>query len=270
MDIEKVGKICATKVAVGASLLATTTILLCYTLAVSLGHVPAWLPMISDCAVYPPEKYPFRIGMIISSCLIYLSALFFYFYIGFKSTTKSAWDKPAIVLAGIASTGLAVVGAVNEDEDMRVHSTAAVIFFFCYEAFMCITTHRCAGLSINPRSLAIKRFISVVTAFLLAGFVYFSQHWGKYHIQIALCEWFGVLFILLYNLSMCYEFQDEYAAEMLIAPSSSSLPTRSPVPTPTPHAVLPYPMPPMAPVYHSGAMYYPMPMMMGNSNENGL
>ena len=33
-----------------------STIAICYTLFVVLGHGPAWLPMISDCAVTPPEK----------------------------------------------------------------------------------------------------------------------------------------------------------------------------------------------------------------------
>lgn len=43
-----------------SALVITLTIFLCYGIAVGLGHVKAWLPMISDCAVLPPEKYPFR------------------------------------------------------------------------------------------------------------------------------------------------------------------------------------------------------------------
>ena len=43
-----------------SALVITVTIFLCYGIAVALGHVKAWLPMISDCAVLPPEKYPFR------------------------------------------------------------------------------------------------------------------------------------------------------------------------------------------------------------------
>ena len=42
------------------------TILVCYGLAVKYGHVKPWLPMISDCAVYSPEKYPFRFGLLLS------------------------------------------------------------------------------------------------------------------------------------------------------------------------------------------------------------
>lgn len=239
--------------------------------------------MISDCAVYAPEKYPFRIGMIISACLIFCNAVLFYFYIGYKSA-RSAWDKVGVVLAGLASSGLAVVGAVNEQEDNAVHSTAAVIFFFAYEFFMVLGASRLSRIpSTLPRSLFIKRAIAAVTSVLLTGFVYFSQHWGKYHIQIAICEWLGVIFILLYNLSMVYEFSGEYAAEMIMGSSSPSLPTTAahkptPAPAPAPtrsplpaHYTPAYPpaQPPM-PFFanpYSGAQYpYYIPMQMVANN----
>ena len=37
-----------------------STIIVCYIIAVSLGHVPAFLPMISDCAVAAPESGALR------------------------------------------------------------------------------------------------------------------------------------------------------------------------------------------------------------------
>ncbi len=67
---------------------------------------------------------------------------------------------------------------------------------------------------------------TIFSCFLISFLV--GQHWGTYHIQIALCEWGGVMFILLYNLSMVYEFHNEYAAEILMGSSSASLPTSAP------------------------------------------
>jgi len=225
MDIQKVGKIPAGRVAIVACLLGSCTIIICYIIAVSLGHVPVWLPMISDCAVQAPEKYIFRIGMITAASCVFFTSVLFYFYIEYK-VSRSVADKVALVLAGIASLGLATLAAVNEQEDNAVHSTAAVIFFFGYEVFMvisCIRLSQCSNT--NRRSLFFKRLIAGVCAVLLGLFIHFSAHWGTYHIQIAMCEWSAVLLILLYNGSMCWEFKDEFAAEMIMSPSSSSLPS---------------------------------------------
>ena len=92
------------------------TILLCYVLAVVNGHVPIWLPMISDCAVNAPEKYPFRLGIVIGASLLALQAVATYYV-----NQSSKLSKPMAVMAIIASSGLAVVGVVNEDEDDAVH-----------------------------------------------------------------------------------------------------------------------------------------------------
>ncbi len=92
------------------------TVIFCYILAVVNGHVPIWLPMISDCAVYPPEKYPFRMGVVIGASFLALHAVICY-YANNKSTLTSSMAAMAV----IASTGLAVVGVVNEDEDGNVH-----------------------------------------------------------------------------------------------------------------------------------------------------
>lgn len=94
-----------------------STVLLCYALAVVNGHVPIWLPMISDCAIEAPEKYPFRLGIIIGGFLLALQSVVTY---NANKTSQLATTK--VVLAIIASAGLAVVGAVNSKEDNTVHS----------------------------------------------------------------------------------------------------------------------------------------------------
>ena len=92
------------------------TILLCYLLAVSLGHVPEWLPMISDCAVYAPEKYPFRWGIVIGAVLMALQTSLIY-----AADKPYSGSKTALGLGLFAASCLSVVGVVNEVEDGHVH-----------------------------------------------------------------------------------------------------------------------------------------------------
>ena len=91
------------------------TILLCYVLAVAYGHVPAWLPMISDCAVRAPEKFPFRFGLVTTSLLLALENVIVYL----AAVPRSAI---AMLLGLVASLCLGIVGVVNEDEASKVHS----------------------------------------------------------------------------------------------------------------------------------------------------
>ena len=93
-----------------------STILLCYVLAVVNGHVPVWLPMISDCAVYAPEKYPFRLGIVVGACLIAVQVVTTYY-----ANRDLKFAKALLVLGVVGSAGLGVVGVVNEVEDDNVH-----------------------------------------------------------------------------------------------------------------------------------------------------
>ena len=102
---------------IAGSVLTFGTILLCYGLAVGLGHVPAWLPFISDCAVKAPEKYPFRMGIVVGAFLLGFEVVAVY-----NSDRKYSKDKICLYLGCIASLGLAVVGVVNEKEDNLIHT----------------------------------------------------------------------------------------------------------------------------------------------------
>lgn len=94
------------------------TILLCYTLSVSLGHVPAWLPMISDCAIYPPEKYAFRWGLVIGSTLFGAQTVLIY-----GADKPYAKSKLSLILGLLAAFCLSVVAVVSEAEDNTIHSS---------------------------------------------------------------------------------------------------------------------------------------------------
>ena len=94
------------------------TIFLCYILAVSLGHVQAWLPMISDCAVESPERYPFRIGILVGALVIGFNTVVFY-----KADRAFSNSKLCLFLGVVGSVGLSIVAVVNEKENNSVHSS---------------------------------------------------------------------------------------------------------------------------------------------------
>ncbi len=99
------------------ALLGLGTMLLCYTLALSFKHVKLWpIPMISDCAVESPEKFPFRLGMVTFALLMALGNLVVYL----AAVPRS---KLALVFGVTACMCLAVVGVVNEEEASKVHSS---------------------------------------------------------------------------------------------------------------------------------------------------
>ena len=107
----------------GTGLIAGT-ILLCYGLAVGLGHVQAWLPMISDCAVEAPERYPFRMGFVVGAFVLGLEAVAVY-----NSDRVFSKNKLCLYSGCIASFGLGIVGVVNEKENNTVHSGE---YHFCF------------------------------------------------------------------------------------------------------------------------------------------
>jgi len=208
-----------------SSILALVTIFTCYFLAVSQGNVPVWLPMISDCAIEPPEEYIFRIGIILSAALLNLNSLLMLFY---QHNTKLAeggatcFDKFAFSLATLGCFGLMVVGAVNEVENNTIHSTAAVIFFVAYEIYILMITYTMWDFS-GPKStnLIVKLCLSIYGLVALILFAFMSSNWGKYGTDIAFCEWTGTIAIVLFNMTFVFEYGDQLNLGVILNPTSS-------------------------------------------------
>lgn len=98
------------------AILGLGTLLLCYSLAMGYGHVSLWpVPMISDCAVYSPEKFPFRLGIVTTALLMSLISILVFL-------SGASRSKVALVLGVVGPLLLAVVGVVNEKEASKVHS----------------------------------------------------------------------------------------------------------------------------------------------------
>ncbi len=117
MSSNILGKISVTAFVHVGAITILFTILLCYSLAVSNGHVKPWLPMISDCAVLSPEKYPFRLGLAVSSMLLSVEVVIIY-----NANMVYSRNKLSLFLGLVATFCLGVVSAVNEVEDNPVHS----------------------------------------------------------------------------------------------------------------------------------------------------
>lgn len=97
--------------------LTTSTILVSYVIAVSLHHEPAWLPMISDCAIKAPEMYIFRYGMLVSASLLATNVLIVH------AATKATYSRAHLTLTCglLAAFGLGMLTAVNVHEFTAVH-----------------------------------------------------------------------------------------------------------------------------------------------------
>lgn len=93
------------------------TIVVCYLLAVANEHVRVWLPMISACAVSSPEKYIFRIGIVLAAVGIFFKVVTV--YNAHLNYSKSTF---CLFLGTLASASNAIVGVVNEDEARTVHA----------------------------------------------------------------------------------------------------------------------------------------------------
>lgn len=98
-----------------------TTILICYGLAVINEHVPAWLPMISDCGIDAPERYPFRVGLVIAALLLFLDVILSY---GAGIGSK---NKLGLIVGLVSSVGLAIVAVVNLEENVYIHASMYIL-----------------------------------------------------------------------------------------------------------------------------------------------
>ena len=108
--------------------LGLCTMLLCYILAVSFKHVHPWLPMISGCAVYSPEKFFFRYGILPTALLMGCESVVIYL-----AAVPRA--KAALVLGVLSSLSLGIVAVDSENEASRVHSGLCIA---CYSICMSI------------------------------------------------------------------------------------------------------------------------------------
>jgi len=194
----------------------------CYYIAVSLGHVKPWLPMISDCGCKIPETWLFRIGFITVAAFMGISSIAFRDYVrhrlhlsGIKVGSLHVTNNALIYICGPSCLALAGLSSVNEDENTKLHGIFAVTFFLLYLIYMIMLVgflHRNSSLlNIKKHSLIIKEIIVLFCTVDLICFAIMSSHWSKYGLYLAITEWLAVYSILAFNVSFCWEFKTGYA-----------------------------------------------------------
>ncbi|XP_065828884.1 DNA damage-regulated autophagy modulator protein 1-like [Oscarella lobularis] len=185
--------------------ITTGTVLLCYALAVGLGHVPAWLPLISDCAVEAPEKYPFRIGVIFGAVALFANVVLVYW-----AFPSFSYRRTSTAFGLAASVAFAIVGAINEKENDVAHSTSAVCFFVFYDIYMTIIVlNSPRDQRITRASLINKRiFVLIGNVLLITAILFAVFGWERHLTEIAMCEWCGFLAIESFNLTFAADLAD--------------------------------------------------------------
>ena len=193
------------------------TILICYGLTVT--HVQTRLPFISHCGIDTPERYPFRVGLVVGALLLALDVILSY---GAGIGSK---NKVCLILGLISSVGLAVVAVVNLKENKEIHASmyillniavillfylvGAAAFFICYDIYMVIMTCYSLGeKKIGSISLRTKVVCSIIGVITLLLFVFLGKSFfvladlktlsllavlvnsEKYKLYIAMCEWY--------------------------------------------------------------------------------
>ena len=113
------------------------TLVVCLAFMFAQHRVPAgsW-PFISDTFVYPPGDWISRWAVVDAAAL----ATIVHVSIMFVEEGKLCCAKALYTIAIIAIAGVSIVGCVNEQENIVVHSIAAGVFFAGYDAFMVLRT----------------------------------------------------------------------------------------------------------------------------------
>src|SRR6056297_1295696 len=123
---ENVGRVHAYVVTYIASGFAFGTSVICYLIALYNDHLDRWLPMISDCGVYRPERFIFTIGLNIAALFLFLNAYLFYRFLGTCSLGGRRFIDTAIIVSAIfSSIGMMILATANDTEDPLVHDVYA-------------------------------------------------------------------------------------------------------------------------------------------------
>lgn len=115
--------------------LCIVIILICYGFAQYYNHVDSWIPMISDCFVYPPENYISRFGVIsFINCGTGLSNVLISKFI----KVEKKYENLLMFIGIFSSMCFGLVGSISENENLKMHNVFAISGFISYGLFMII------------------------------------------------------------------------------------------------------------------------------------
>jgi hypothetical protein len=111
------------------------TIMACYITAQVMGHVDSWLPMISDCFVYPPESYVSRFGVV---SFINYGVLMSNVLIVRCSDLSVSAQRVLYALSCVTGISFGLVGSISEGDNLTVHNMFALSGFMTYGIFLAL------------------------------------------------------------------------------------------------------------------------------------
>ncbi|XP_046434432.1 DNA damage-regulated autophagy modulator protein 2 isoform X1 [Neodiprion pinetum] len=122
-------------------ILIPTTFIATYIIAVTLGHVEAGFPYISDTATYPPESCIF--AQIINMAAATMCVVIYIRYSHTKELSSSyqfnaslpKWNRAALILGLLTCLGLSMVANFQETNVIVVHLIGALVCFGCGTAY---------------------------------------------------------------------------------------------------------------------------------------
>lgn len=184
----------------GGPLLMVITVAVTYAIAVSLGHVPPFLPMISDLQVFAPECYVSRVFMPLATFLMQVGVVMVCIWLDLDATRRVSpflrWlDIAVATCTVIALGGFQVVGAVSELKDVTVHEIGALSAFVGLLLYFCAVNLRLffarRRLPLSRACFALRLVATAGMAMsLVAGVILVSLNgYGNVRTEMAVLEW---------------------------------------------------------------------------------
>ena len=204
------------------TIFALSTLFTCYGIAAMLGHVEPWLPLISDCAVEYPEAYIFRAGLTLSSFFIFFNS--YQMYLCLKNIHKyhvygNIFSNVSLIISLFSTICLGIVAVVNEKENDKLHSLAAITFFTLQTLYMWIIL---VLLKINENKNFLHKYLNLTKTIIVILYTIdilccalFVSNFNDNKIKIAITEWLAMILICLFNVSFVSNYKNNMGIAIL-------------------------------------------------------
>ncbi|XP_011406556.2 PREDICTED: transmembrane protein 150A-like [Amphimedon queenslandica] len=158
------------------------------------------IPMISDCGMYKPERYVFRLGSVSAAMLMGVAS------VGVYTSSSQYRNKVALCLAVTGSIGLGVLGSVNIMENWTLHTVSAIIFLFSFGAYINLFTFL-SRRSISSLLFKLRITLALINTITLIIFFILHYDFDRLRVSIAILEWVFFFNALIFQWTLSNEFK---------------------------------------------------------------
>ncbi|OCT88743.1 hypothetical protein XELAEV_18017373mg [Xenopus laevis] len=176
-----------------------------YIISVLIGHVPPFVPYISDTGTSPPESGVF--GFMISVSAMLGAATMYTRYMILERQNLSIdflpiyFNKISLAIGLFGCIGMGIVATFQEMAVPAVHDAGALITFICGVMYILLQSYisykSCP--TWNTRATCHIRMTVSLIAFIAVGY--------PYHLTSAICEWTVAFGFNMYFLTFIRDFQ---------------------------------------------------------------